>query len=293
MVGSRSDCRGPDVEPRAFRGLFHGSLALLLGTLIATSAPAQDVLSNVELCNGRDRSSPEPQIRGCSELIKTNGDNVLILSLAYNNRGNAYTTQGQYDLAMEDYNKAINLNPGFAKPLNNRGVVHKKKGEFDLAMKDFDAAINLDSNYADPFLNRAQLRENQGDLAGALKDFDEAIRAQPDTPGVWNERCWARAISGDLQSALTDCNEAIRREPNVATDLDSRGFVYLKSNQWDLAVADFDAALRLDPGLASALYGRGVAKSRKGDVAGSKSDLAAARAIKQDIEAEYAHYGVH
>jgi tetratricopeptide (TPR) repeat protein len=96
-----------------------------------------------------------------------------------------------------------------------------------------------------------------------------------------------------LQGALADCNEAIRREPNVATDLDSRGFVYLKSSQWDLAVADFNAALRLDPNLASALYGRGVAKSRKGDIAGSKSDIAAARAIKQDVEAEYANYGVH
>jgi tetratricopeptide (TPR) repeat protein len=296
MVESRSSFvrRHMGVRSCAFRALIRGALPLLMLGALAAPAPAQDsVISNVDLCNGRDRSSPEPQIRGCSELIKTNADNVLILALAYNNRGNAYTTQSQYDLAIEDYNKSINLNPGFAKPLNNRGVAHKKKGELDLAMKDFDAAINLDSNYGDAFLNRAQLREQQGDLAGALKDFDEAIRAQPDTKGVWNERCWARAISGDLQGALADCNEAIRREPNVATDLDSRGFVYLKSSQWDLAVADFNAALRLDPKLASSLYGRGVAKSRKGDVAGSKSDIAAARAIKQDVEAEYANYGVH
>ena len=280
---------------RAFHTLIYGAASILILIPLATSAVAEDsIISNVELCNGRDRSSPDPQIRGCSEVIKANASgNVKVLAIAYNNRGNAYTSQGQYDLAMEDYDKSINLDPNYAHPLNNRGVLHKRKGELDLAMKDFEAAINLDPNYADPFLNRAELREKQGDLAAALKDFDEAIRLQPDMKDVWNERCWARAISGDLQGALADCNEAIRRKPNVAAYFDSRGFVYLRSDQWDLAIADFDAALKLDPKLASSLYGRGFAKSKKGDAAGSKTDIAAAQAIKRDVETEYARYGVH
>src|SRR5262249_9691303 len=195
--------------------LIYGAASIVMWVLLATSAVAEDsIISNVELCNGKDRSSPEPQIRGCSELIKAAAaGNVKLLATAYNNRGNAYTSQGQYDLAMDDYNKSINLDPNYARPLNNRGVAHKRKGELDLALKDFEAAINLDPNYADALVNRAELREKQGDLAAALKDFDEAIRLQPDAKDVWNERCWARAISGDLGGALADCNEAIRREP--------------------------------------------------------------------------------
>src|SRR6266702_1684188 len=87
------------LRPYAFRTPMYGVLPLLIVLSCAASALGQDsVLSDVELCNGRDRSSPEPQIRGCSELIKNNADNVKILALAYNNRGDAYTTQGQYDL---------------------------------------------------------------------------------------------------------------------------------------------------------------------------------------------------
>jgi tetratricopeptide (TPR) repeat protein len=294
MVGTRFGFVRLNMDARSYvsGGLICGAVSILMLGSLATSSIAQDsVLSNVDLCNGRDRSSPEPQIRGCSALIKSDADNAKILAIAYNNRGNAYTTQGQYDLAIEDYDKSINLDPHYAKPLNNRGVVHKRKGDLDLAMKDFDAALGIDPFYAEAFINRAQLREKQDDLAGALKDFDEAIRLQPDMKGVWNERCWARAINGDLQGALADCNEAIRTEPNVAVDLDSRGFVYLRSGQWDLAIADFNAALRLDPKLASALYGRGVAKQRKGDGAGA-TDIAAAQAINQNIAAEYTGYGV-
>jgi tetratricopeptide (TPR) repeat protein len=95
-----------------------------------------------------------------------------------------------------------------------------------------------------------------------------------------------------LQGALADCNDAIRAEPNNAAGFDSRGFAYLKSGQWDLAIADFNSALRLDPKPASAQYGRGLAKLKKGDAIGSKSDIAAVQAIRQNIAAEYAGYGV-
>jgi hypothetical protein len=42
----------------------------------------------------------------------------------------------------------------------------------------------------------------------------------------------------------------------------------------------------------ASLYGRGVAKRRKGDVAGGNADIAAARAIKADVAAEFARYGL-
>src|SRR5262249_51497334 len=136
----------------AFHRLIYGAASIVMLILFATSAVAEDsIIINVELCNGKDRSSPEfreSQIRGCSELIKAAAaGNVKVLATAYNNRGNAYASQGQYDLAIDDYSKSINLDPNYARPLNNRGVAHKRKGELDLAMKDFEAAINLDPTY--------------------------------------------------------------------------------------------------------------------------------------------------
>ncbi len=105
MIESRSSPMGG--RGHAFHTLIYGAASILMLILLATSAVAEDsIISNVESCNGRDRSSPEPQIRGCSELIKAAASgNVKVLAVAYNNRGNAYTSQGQYDLAIDDYNK--------------------------------------------------------------------------------------------------------------------------------------------------------------------------------------------
>jgi hypothetical protein len=33
-----------------------------------------------------------------------------VLTIAYNNRGKAYTAKGKYELAMQDYDQAIKLN---------------------------------------------------------------------------------------------------------------------------------------------------------------------------------------
>ena len=168
----------------------------------------QSKLKNIELCNGSDRSSPEPQIKGCTGIIDAGNEKALILAIAYNNRGDAYATRGDFDLAIKDYDMAIKLNPTFAKPFNNRGVAFLKKGDYDRAIKDFDEAIKLSPDYANAFANRAETNQKRRDYRSAASDYDDAIRLKPDLEAVWNGRCWARAIIGQLQPALEDCNKA-------------------------------------------------------------------------------------
>ncbi len=149
----------------AFHRVVCGAVSALTLTLVVTCAVAQtSAISNVELCNGRDHSSAEPQICGCSALIKSDADNPKVLAIAYNNRGNAFSKEGQYELAIQDYDKSINLDPGYAKPLNNRGVAYQKQGDLDRAIQDFNAAINIDPNYADAFFNRGATYLKRGTM---------------------------------------------------------------------------------------------------------------------------------
>ncbi len=70
-------------------------ILLLLGPAAAQSPKPKDSnLRNIELCNGRDRASPEPRINGCTSLIDSGSGTPAVLATAYNNRGNAYATKG-------------------------------------------------------------------------------------------------------------------------------------------------------------------------------------------------------
>jgi tetratricopeptide (TPR) repeat protein len=281
------------LEFGARRGIVRGvavtSILLLLGSLALAQSPPR--VKNIELCNGAERTS-QSQINGCTALIDSGNENPNVLAIAYNNRGNAYASKGDYDRAIEDYGQSIKLNPAYAKPLNNRGITYYKKGDYDRAIKDFDEALKLNPHYANAFANRAQAYQKKNDYERATGDYDEAIRFEPNLETVWNGRCWVRAILGELQAALADCNNALQLKPNDAATYDSRGLVYLKMGQFDPAIDDYTSALRIQPNLASALYGRGLAKIRKSDTAGGNADMAAAKAIDAKIVDDFARYAV-
>jgi len=134
------------------RALAATVLLLAAGSFVGAQSQR---LKNIELCNGGtraspdspirrlDRTSPDLQIRGCTALIDFGNEKPYVLSIAHNNRGNAYTAKGDYDRAIENYDESIKLNPDYARAFNNRGVVYLKKGEYDQAIKDFDEAIRL------------------------------------------------------------------------------------------------------------------------------------------------------
>jgi tetratricopeptide (TPR) repeat protein len=97
------------------------------------------------------RSSPRPcnqgqdkdrQIRGCTEVIAKRL--VKNDSIAYSNRCGAYTSKGDYDKAIADCDKAIELKPKNAAAYDNRGNVYQAKGDHDRAISDYDKAIELD-----------------------------------------------------------------------------------------------------------------------------------------------------
>jgi hypothetical protein len=71
-----------------------------------------------------------------------------------------------------------------------------------------------------------------------------------------------------------------------------RGFAHLKAGQVDKAVADFDAVLRSNPGSPGSLYGGGLARLKKREAAQGSADIAAAKAIKPDVEQEFARYKI-
>ena len=66
-----------------------------------------------------------------------------------NKRGVFYARQGEWNLALNDYNKAINLNPQFPEAYFNRAVTYYQLQQPDLAMTDYNQAVKLDAKFAE------------------------------------------------------------------------------------------------------------------------------------------------
>ena len=65
------------------------------------------------------------------------------LAIAYNYRGVAYYHEEQYDLALQDFDKSIELKKTSPTPFLNRSALHRKLGSTRLAIQDLEVALEL------------------------------------------------------------------------------------------------------------------------------------------------------
>jgi tetratricopeptide (TPR) repeat protein len=118
-------------------------LALVLAGALPGEAQAQTLRQEWEWCRGRD---PDHLIRGCSAIIRSGQEAPDNLARAFFNRGRAWTDRGRYDLAVQDLDHAIKLDPNYPDAFNDRALAYAGLGKYDQAIEDFDQAIRLDPN---------------------------------------------------------------------------------------------------------------------------------------------------
>jgi len=70
-------------------------------------------------------------------------------------RAYAYNSKGQYDLAIAECSKAIELAPNLADAYAQRAYAYNRKGQYNLAIADCGKAIELAPNLADAYAQRA------------------------------------------------------------------------------------------------------------------------------------------
>ena len=98
----------------------------------------------------------------------------------YVNRGVIRMREGDYEDALEDYAKAIALQPELGAAYLNKGAAHIYQKDFDLALEPLNKAIDLETiDIFAAYYNRAIARENTGDVPGAYNDFQKALELKP------------------------------------------------------------------------------------------------------------------
>ena len=54
-----------------------------------------------------------------------------------------YSEKSQYDFALSEFNKALDIAPTSSETYNNRGITYSKKGQYDLAIIDFTKSLDI------------------------------------------------------------------------------------------------------------------------------------------------------
>jgi tetratricopeptide (TPR) repeat protein len=164
----------------------------------------------------KNRGDYDDAIRLYTQAIESGDLSQESLSIAYNNRGNAWQKKGDSDRAMEDYDKAIKIDPNDAYAYNNRGLLLEKKGDSYRAIADYDKAIEIDPQYAHAYNNRGLSWYAKGDYDRAIADYTKAIELDLMYTYAYDNRGKAWYAKRDYEHAFADYSRAIKIDPNDA-----------------------------------------------------------------------------
>ena len=187
-----------------------------------------------------------------------------------------------YDKAMENYNKAIELDPNYVAAYTSRGLAESNLEKNQKTIKDYDKAIELDPNDAETYYNRGNAKLELEDYQEAIKDYDKAITLDPQNAYAYVCKGIAKAQSKDYRGAIKDFDKAIELNFNFSLVYIHRGIAKFKVEDYQGAIKDSTEAIRLDPKNLTAYGNRGNAKFALGDYQGAMKDYDIAKPLLKE-----------
>jgi tetratricopeptide (TPR) repeat protein len=157
---------------------------------------------------------------------------------------------------------------------NSRGQYYYENKQYDKALNDFNRAVEIDPTYAKAWYNRANVFDETGDYALAIDDFTQAIALERGYTMAYNNRGLAYRHAGDYEKAVADFTMVLSLDPNYAKAYNNRGMVFAQVGEHLRAIDDFTRAIRLDPRYQAAYFNRAVSYYQAGDYERSWVDVA-------------------
>ena len=138
------------------------------------------------------------------QTLKVTENNWFI----HNSRGSMYNKSGNYNQAIDDYNKAIAYKPDYTDAYNNRGNVYSKLSNYSQAIEDYNKTITFKPDYAEAYNNRGSAYHRLGKYNEAINDYCRAIQIKPDYATFYINRSIAYVELGKKNVALDDLKKA-------------------------------------------------------------------------------------
>ena len=209
---------------------------------------------------------------------------------AYINRGTAKSGLGRHEEAIADYDQAIRLQPDSSQAYINRGTAKSGLGRHEEAIADYDQAIRLDPEHGKAYIHRGDAKGKLGRYEEAVTDLDQAVQRQSNLPFVYSLRGRMKSELGYHEDAIADIDQSLRHaaSPHLYVD---RGIAKNALGRHEDAIADHEMAIQLWPGYYYAYANRGIAYRDLGQFEKAIADFDEVILHRPDLAEAYANRG--
>jgi len=135
-------------------------------------------------------------------------------------RAAVHVARGRYAAAVEEYRKALEVQPYDATVHNKLGICYQQMQNDALARREYDRALELDPGYGEVWNNVGTLEQSRRRFKNAVRAYKKAIDVKPGHASFWKNLGSAYLALGQAEEAFEAYQEAFRLDPTV---LESQG----------------------------------------------------------------------
>ncbi|NVM18452.1 MAG: tetratricopeptide repeat protein [Candidatus Lokiarchaeota archaeon] len=246
--------------------VFHSKIKLLVeqGVQLADSKNFKDSFKNFEAAITINESIKSPEFKN-RIAIKYEYKLKLI------DKAQLEIEKQNYDIAIEDCNKAIELDSTFIDAYYHIGIANNKKHEYDTAIGYFKKSIDLSPNHAKSWNHMGFSHEKLGQLDKAIDSYKKAVGFEPKYVLANYNLGNAYKQEKQLDNAIGSYKKATEIDPNYAHAWLFMGYAYLDKNDYYSAIQNLDKAININPDLGKEI--KSVISNIKNSIENLNKDL--------------------
>jgi len=175
-----------------------------------------------------------------------------------------------FDLAFDIANIGLHNIPNSFRLVMQRGAVRAFQGQLTPALEDFERAAQLNPQSNMPYFAMCMALMQTDQVPRALEILRGRLATHPDdylllyALGESADRSGGSGLVSQ-EEALRALERSVQLNPNLSTSRIALGRIYLRRNEVDRAIPELEKALELDPTDLSPCYQLAQAFRRKGD----------------------------
>jgi len=128
-----------------------------------------------------------------------------------------------------------------------KGIVNNLRGQYRRAIEDFNKALELNDERFEHqiYVNRGISFMQDERYEDAIQDFSQALSINPRHSTSLSQRAFSHYRLGNFQQAIQDYNKVLDLNPESTMNYYNRGMAYLRSGNRAKACSDFHQSCRL------------------------------------------------
>ncbi|MDP2922339.1 MAG: tetratricopeptide repeat protein [Candidatus Omnitrophota bacterium] len=154
---------------------------------------------------------------------------------------------GDYNQAIENYEKAIQIDPNYVEAYNNLGYSYRSIGKYKQAITYYQKAIQIKPNFIPAYANLGALYNQLNEYQNAKDYLTKGVQIDPDFAELYNNLGYTYQLLNQHQQAMGYFKKAIQIDPALGSAYHNLASSYVELGNYEDAIINFKKAIELNP----------------------------------------------